>query len=440
MQFPVSAQQSRNGIKLRRFPYPFQAALSVSNDRHGIQDTNEFLQMHRFLNTSHQTPYGPGLNLDITDSFWFYDQLHKFSYFADYSDQPSEQAPYIRELIQCGLIDALHTWGDFSTHKFEKKYAEYACKEMLARNIQVPVWINHGDRNNTQNINCGVAYHQGAVVDSICYHAPILKEISIKYFWRYLTPLVGQQRKITCQEFQQSTDPNRSLFSKYRRRVKWNVMQLNQAFGSPFDFYDDIGDNRLLREVELDDGSQILEFRRFNNHPDNIWLGVDAPDIHRQISRGVLDALEQVHGYLVVYNHLEQGDLYTPENLATLRDLSQRFHRGRIWVAGLAGLLNYCHTHFHLKWSESVDGDKNIAIDIEDSFCDALGNRTRVTKESLAGITFDIPARLNVKFLLAGKLLELPLISESEVSRLYGLPVTRAEFPTDMLARTGSGV
>ena len=58
-------------VALRDFPWPFRGMLAICSD---IDDESpeHFAGLHRFLNTREMTPLGPGLGLDVSDSFWFY--------------------------------------------------------------------------------------------------------------------------------------------------------------------------------------------------------------------------------------------------------------------------------------------------------------------------------------------------------------------------------
>ena len=58
-------------MPLRKYPYPFRSALTICNDI-DLTTPEEFLEIHRFLNTKQVTPMGVGVGLEIGDSFWMY--------------------------------------------------------------------------------------------------------------------------------------------------------------------------------------------------------------------------------------------------------------------------------------------------------------------------------------------------------------------------------
>ena len=59
-------------VWLRKFPYPFKAALAIASDIDSCS-ARDFEEIHRFLNTTEMTAMGPGLGLDVADSMWMYD-------------------------------------------------------------------------------------------------------------------------------------------------------------------------------------------------------------------------------------------------------------------------------------------------------------------------------------------------------------------------------
>ena len=90
-------------VNLRKFPYPFNAALTICSDIDGTS-FKDFLEIHKFLNTEKTTSLGKGLNIPIGDSFWMYDDPNiadsAFSYFKDLKGNPSANAPIIRDFIK----------------------------------------------------------------------------------------------------------------------------------------------------------------------------------------------------------------------------------------------------------------------------------------------------------------------------------------------------
>ena len=104
---------TKENIKLRKCPHLFRCAFAVFNDIDGLTPT-DFNKVHKILNTNQYCEYGPCLNLEISDSFWFYQSpdysTDSFSYFKNYAGNKSKYADLILSLAQSGYIDCLHSW------------------------------------------------------------------------------------------------------------------------------------------------------------------------------------------------------------------------------------------------------------------------------------------------------------------------------------------
>ena len=59
-------------VKVRKFPYPYKCAFSISSDIDNATSLEYFVHFMDFLNTDIQTIYGPGLDLEVGNSFWFF--------------------------------------------------------------------------------------------------------------------------------------------------------------------------------------------------------------------------------------------------------------------------------------------------------------------------------------------------------------------------------
>ena len=70
-------------VKVRKFPYPFKCAFSISSDIDNASSLECFVHFMDFLNSTNQTIYGPGLGLEVGNSFWFFNGSKSFqlSYF-----------------------------------------------------------------------------------------------------------------------------------------------------------------------------------------------------------------------------------------------------------------------------------------------------------------------------------------------------------------------
>ena len=147
-------------IRLRKHPYPFVGSLAICSDldRCSFPD---FVTLHRFLNTREETPLGQGLGLEVGDSFWMFSAGSRtddsFSYFEGLTSAPSRHAEFIRNGIEAGYLDCLHTYGHFSQFGgFRRRHAEVALGALEELNLRVKVWVNHAGNHNFQNLSTGL--------------------------------------------------------------------------------------------------------------------------------------------------------------------------------------------------------------------------------------------------------------------------------------------
>lgn len=421
----------RARLRLRKFPYPYRATLTILSDRHGVQSADEFRAFHKFLNTTADTPHGRGLGLEIGDTFWFFDGSSRFSYFSNFTNTPSPQAPIIRDYYRAGYIDCLHTWGDFTDVPFERKYAQWAVDESLKQSLQLPIWVNHGNRHNTQNLNFGISYHQGATLGSPSYHADLARAAGLKFLWRSLTPVIGQDRPLHFREFVDLGNERDFRMSTYAARqvAKRLAMAADRLLGTPLGWHEPYRDNRLLRPARLDDNQEVYEFHRFNNHATSVWDGMHAGDLVRQIARPVIDALIKVEGYMIVYNHLEYGEFYHPDVISALRSVALRQQAGDLWVTTTAQMFRYNLAHRHLSWQEKFDDEGGLTIVIDSSYSDPVLGATPVTAADLEGLTFLVPKdSAAISFTLNGRTVPHVVFERAPVG-VIGFPVGRLMFP-----------
>ena len=141
-------------IMVRKFPFPFKSMLAISSDLDNTHSLKVYSEMMKFLNTDTETSFGRGFGLEVGNSFWFYNgtQTPQVSYFSQLTQNETSFSGFCRELWKSGHIDTLHTFGNFDDGGFHRKYAEAGIKELQKHGVTIPVWINHGTKNNTQNI------------------------------------------------------------------------------------------------------------------------------------------------------------------------------------------------------------------------------------------------------------------------------------------------
>lgn len=178
-------------VSVKKFPHPYKAMIAISND---IDSTT--LHGFRHIHSTLKNPVN-GFGLDVADSIWCYAaNATNGKQLAFFDLKTMHKTPYWKEFVfytQHGWIDTLHTYGNFSSGMeknifFNRELAKNAVAFFKKNNLKFPVWVNHGDDHNTQNIGKQKLarhtwYMQGDDPQSDSYHTDLFEEIGVKYLW-----------------------------------------------------------------------------------------------------------------------------------------------------------------------------------------------------------------------------------------------------------------
>lgn len=384
------------GVSLRPFPYPYRAMLAISND---IDQSSapRFRSIHRFLNTTEETPMGPGLGLDVADSFWFYGRAGRgrqedasdFTYFAglDWKEQ-SSLADEIVHYLRSGWIDTIHSYGNFSgvpaKQACSRAHAEHALEALAAADVAPRVWVNHGSAENVQNIG-NADYMQGDRPGSPCYHSDLLRSAGVEYFWEG------------------------SGSNQFGRASALSPRTLND--GSP--------SLTFSRFYTLDFASAIAhglrpavaeQMRRTRDYA-VLW---HPPHLHVQLSEPHLEGLVREQGFAVVAQHFgatPRGLNLGGPALASLRRLSEYSSAGSILVARTSRLLDFNRSRDFVRAVLTEDAG-GVTIDIA-GIDDPLTGVRQPTLDELRGLTFYAPDPRNVRLLVDGVPVPGELVQEN---------------------------
>ncbi len=400
-----------NKISLRKFPFPFQCALAICSDLDATPSLDRYLELQKFLCSNRETSSGKGVSLEIGNSFWFFRNSDHpgISYFKGLTSVETDFAPYCRELIKSGYIDVLHTYGDFNSGGFKRKYAEISVNEMLKQNLDIKTWVNHGNKLNWQNIG-KLDHFYGDKKSSEYYHMDLLRQTGIKYFWiSQLTHLVGQDSKIT---------PVNVLKNQLQKilALRYSGRQVNPFFT-----------NHLMKSVTLADGENINAFMRFIN-PWGKYSYTDAENFPRQINQKVISELKNNNGYLILYTHLGNyknlNEILPPATCRVLRVLADEYSKGNILITTTTRLLTYYHIYQNLRFRIEQVG-KEFRINL------IPGKTAQISPADLNGITFYTDDPVNTEIFLDNKPLEKvvnPIDSTGKQS--ISIPWKILEFPS----------
>ena len=308
---------------VRPLPYPYRAGMAISNDVEFMSP--EFFEgLMAFLNSSGPSPLGTGLGLEVTSSTFFYSaHPYNFSYFegAEVNSKPSYFAARMVDYLRSGWIDTLHAYGDFDcVGGFIRPHAERTFDTLSQLRAIIPVFTNHGDSANCQNIGGDVFYHKGDVPSEACYHSDLLAAHGTRYIWTD-TAIVGEQQR-----------------SGWRQFLSLGASIPTQPF---------------MTSWQLQDGRTMERFARFRG------TGANAPNLSSltyQLDKLNLPELYRNNGIAIVYQHLgvlyRSGGKCTAATLKAMLErpevyllpwyrLAQEVGEGRLWLSGLSRLLRY---------------------------------------------------------------------------------------------------
>lgn len=382
----------RPPVSLRKFPYPYVAAASITGDLDDLTSRDDFVELVRFWNTPEATALGPGLDLELGHSFWFYDAtgVCDVTVFRGVTNELSENAPLLERLIRSGHLDCLHTYGDFSRGGFRRELAVRAVEFMKQRELEIEVWVNHGwwrGSPNTQQVG-PLPEQLGDDPGSPAYHTDLLIPYGIRFVDRYeIVHTVGQDARSTP----------RDRAAQAVEALRYGASAREWRAGSIFG-------NRLVEPWRLGDGRRVYSFKRFIGRERGLGAA-GSRELARALDERVLDELKAKGGYMLVYTHPWRnpggGDLAAPEAVRALRGLAREHHEGRIFVTTTRKLLTYNVTARSLVWTVgSAGGSIDIAID---GVADTLTGRREPRPAELEGVTFYTPEPARTRVLIAGE-------------------------------------
>lgn len=371
-------------VALRKFPFPYRAALTICSDIDNTETLEEYIEIQKFLNTRNITSMGAGLGLDIGNSFFFYEPpADAISYFQGGLDVADN---FIR-LIKAGYIDTMHSYGKKAD--FTRKDAIVSLQELKRRNCKIDVWVDH--TKSSDNFGDDGTFGLGDHLGSKEYHADLTIAYGVKYAWLgKVTMITGQSVPINLKNFTEIYDSDRPIDS---------VINIGKEFAKHFASilgskkYAMHAENDLVKIAKLDDGQMIYEFIRFDNYWTGVGEGANSKGLAYALSDETLSRLKEVRGYMIVYTHFGMNSncskYICEETQDALRNLAIEFEKGNIYITTTSKLLRYYINHKYLDWSYA-DKDGTIRIDIY-KVKDPVFGTFVPSVEDLQGITFYVP-------------------------------------------------
>ncbi|MQY63301.1 MAG: hypothetical protein GH143_03190 [Calditrichaeota bacterium] len=371
-----------------------------------------------YLNSTRQTPFGPGLGLEVGNSFWFFNATRssQLTYFSDYGGTQTAFAPLCREFWQSGHVDTLHTYGNFDEGGFQRRYAETAVGELYKRDAQVPVWVNHGTPLNHQNLGPGNTCC-GAIPDHPAYHIDLTRSAGCRYFWLgRMTHILGQDAKKTL------SVRTKNILQRILKKTKYRSVTKDVLF--------DPG-NRLLLPAALQDDSQVYEFQRWVNAWGEVKI-LNSREFGIQLRPSCLRTLIRNEGFLIVYTHFcENLEIETGPTIMLRSNLSHLQHlytEGQLLVTTVSRLLRFREVCAHLEYTIIPEGERTL-IEIQDRLTTPVG-MSDLNLNDLQGLTFYIEDTGGVQILFKGQsILNITNARDHTGRRSVSIPWVPLEYP-----------
>lgn len=371
---------------VRKWPYPFSSAFSISND---IEFTSmEYFEvLMEYLNSNNETVFGTGLGLEVTNSMFFFNALGEtVSYYcgATVDAKKSDYSDRLMEYVKAGLIDTNHAFGDFSAEsRFTRRHAERVYEELSKYGQQLEIFSNHGGEYNCQGIG-GADFRKGDVHGSPEYHSDLFIPNGVRYLWNESGMYEGE-----------------STLRLYLKNIRDNLFRRKFPL---------LPVGSFLSNYKLHDGTYLKAFWRYRA------TGFNAPNASSFLAQllGVdWSKLFDEQGALVLYQHL--GVDYRSAKKCFPMTLSKALSRpelyispfgiikrlkeeGKLWVIGLGRLLKYVDMIQTTKvvWDDKIE---SFIVSSEQPILDAIS--------FFQGLTMYVDPARSVRVIYNG--MDLPL-------------------------------
>jgi hypothetical protein len=424
-------------VELQKFPYPYQAAFTVTSDI----DSGSLLRFRAIhalfcgsdvikesgpdwnaLGLTSDCPRFdqerggvPGLGLEFADSFFLIGDLTTFGMyryapeeacFSEDQEQGENCAAWVRQWLKEGRIDSFHAFLHYTRRQVEpllKEFYDWCARENVARPT---VWINHS-RAVTPSGLC-----------PDCLQPNPIYKLARLAARQIVGPLFGHRRvplRYAFIRYQGDTPGspyyvNDLLAANGLRYVYLNIADLHRdQIALPEQQQN--GRATILHPVTMDDGVCYWRFDRCVPAPPGwseggVYLrdSKDGYDASHLISERNLHELCRVNGTCVLCTHwthfrslpISDGTIGRFELLQRWRDA------GKIWVTSTARLMEWTRRRTFLEVRCHREG-KRLVVEIE-GVDDPIFGRQALDLKALHGLCMRLqPSEGDIRLALNGR-------------------------------------
>lgn len=359
MESPILT--SPDSAVLRAYPYPYRAAFTLSNDADLLAPA-VFERTWRFLCGRGATPYGEGLGLALSNSFYFLQPLGSerprpaLTLFGETPAIPHTDTDRVVEWIRAGVLDCVHGQGAYfaKQYPFTREMAERNLDWLVAKDLRIPVWSNHGGSERTNEACLSpegkMPEAQGDLPGTLGYHA----DLTCSYFdfvWTWESSGMSSQ---LLPEPTRDERLGRRWSAHFKEGQKEYV--LSPALNAPAQR------ESLLRRSHFRDGSSAISMTRFDAGCRKCVCNTLA----RQLNFGLLSEAVQQGACIILYQHLgalvdpsanilPATETLTPENIEIWRSIAQLRDSGILFVDTFSRVLNYLKMRDSLVFSHHLE-------------------------------------------------------------------------------------
>jgi len=396
-------------IALRKYPFPYHAMISICSDLDETPNKDVYIESSRFLNTSHITSMGVGVDLEVGNTIYFDMPKDEFSYTNTDEDGRSK----IQTLIKSGHIDCIHSFGDFVN---KRETAQSYLTQLKEHDCYLEVWVDHAAAPT--NLDNDIMFGQGDIPESNAYVADLLCEFGISFIWKgRVTSVVAQNAKRSLGGIYRPAKKIASIRTIFKEQIK------HLLGGIGYKKYKMHKINRLIQPFILSNGVEVYEFMRANPSWEGVSSHETARDIHQVLTKRMLDQLIFMGGCSILYTHLGKViDINKPfsnKAIKAFQLLSSYYQNGKILVATTRRVLGYQRTIEDISYQISDVGG-NLQIDAQSKY----------SGRDLQGLTWYIPEDREVLLYINGKQIDTIKNDPDSTGKVsISIPWSKLTFP-----------
>jgi len=379
---------------LRKFPYPYKAAFTLSSDIDST-NTNEVYAIYDYLNTNKSIGnMGNGVNLELSSNFWVDGNTLNYYNNTNFDSTLSDNSTIFTDYMSSGFFDATHAISANDWNMSANSNWFITTLNLLSL-YNISIWLDHSTKST--NVVCATCL--GADSTNSTY-----------YHWN------------------QSNQTMTYVWNRYTLRP-----YMAYPLGIPLSFhgFNTIGFNRNT-------GNSTIDYTATSN--ENFSYQIDPQNISTLIN---------MSGYSILYTHIGNNnsaatppdnvpdDFFSTNERTNLQNIADHYYgtNGKaqdLYVTTLLKLLRYSEVSEYINYS--YDGTKITINSVNNSIRNFVP-----TIADLEGITFYVPTNTTVFIGTSNVTSSLTANVADETGQVSIMfPIQRLTYPYPSISTVGS--